>query len=145
MGRLRKFLRLPAPEKRFFIRAVILLGAYRLALSAIPLQRLLRSALQEPRLRSPQQHLAIPRIANLIKAAARLIPGATCLSNSLAGYRLFADQGYRTTIHIGVAKHTQSGFQAHAWLTIDGTIVVGALPDLQLYRELPDPRSALRT
>jgi hypothetical protein len=72
-----------------------------------------------------------------------VVPGTTCLANALAGQRLFAAHGYPTKIHVGVAKDRQDGFQAHAWLTLADEIVVGHLPDMGKYRELPDLDSAL--
>jgi hypothetical protein len=134
-----KFVKLPAPEQRFFLRAVVLLGYYRLALLVTPLQRLLKRLPNRPAPVLPKHRLDAPRMARLIKAAGSLVPGATCLSNSLAGQQLFAGQGYRTRLHIGVANDRSEGFQAHAWLTLADHIVVGQLPDMEKYRELPDP------
>ncbi len=136
--KLRKFVRLPTAEKRCFCRAVGLLVYYRLALLVIPLQRLLRNRPRQPAATAAPADLDAGRLARLIRAAATVVPGTTCLANSLAGQRLFASYGYPAKIHVGVAKDRQDGFQAHAWLTLAGEIVVGQLPDMEKYRELPD-------
>lgn len=142
-ARLRKFVRLPAGEKRCFCRAVGLLAYYRLALLVIPLQRLLRNRPRLPAAIPATMYVDAGRLAGLIRAAATVVPGTTCLVNSLAGQRLFARYGYPVKLHVGVAKDRQDGFQAHAWLTLADEIVVGELPDMAKYRELPDLDGAL--
>ncbi|MCB2216043.1 lasso peptide biosynthesis B2 protein [Desulfofustis glycolicus] len=142
-ARLRKFVRLPAGEKRCFCRAVGLLAYYRLALLVIPLQRLLRNRSRQPAAIPATMHVDAGRLAGLIRSAATVVPGTTCLVNSLAGQRLFAGYGYPAKLHVGVAKDRRDGFQAHAWLTLADEIVVGELPDMAKYRELPDLDSAL--
>lgn len=142
--RLRKFLRLPAAEKWCLCRAVGLLVYYRLALFVIPLQRLLRNRSRQPPATAAARHVDAGRLARLIRAAATVVPGTTCLVNSLAGQRLFASYGYPVRLHVGVAKDLQDGFQAHAWLSLAGRIVIGELPDMEKYRELPDLDTALR-
>ncbi len=136
--KLRKFVHLPTAEKRCFCRAVGLLAYYRLALLVVPLQRLLENRRRQPAAVAPELHLDARRLARLIKAAATVVPGTTCLANSLAGRRLFVRYGYPAKIHVGVAKDRRDGFQAHAWLTLAGEIVIGQLPDMEKYRELPD-------
>lgn len=143
MNRLAKFAKLPATEKRFFLRAVILLGYYRVALLIVPLHRLLRGARCIPVSAPLAGGISANRLTQLINAAARLIPGSTCLSNALAARRLFAGQGYATRIHFGVTKNVDDTFQAHAWLTLADAIVIGMLPDIAKYRELPEPDSLL--
>lgn len=76
------------------------------------------------------------RMARLITAAGSILPFSTCLSNALAGQALFAMHGQKTTLHIGVCKNNEIGFEAHAWLCQDGEILLGQLPDMVRYREL---------
>jgi len=44
---------------------------------------------------------------------------------ALAASRLLAQNGYKSTLHIGV-KRTESVFQAHAWLEYDGRAIIGS-------------------
>ncbi len=83
-------------------------------------------------------HIIAPeRLSRLIIGASRLIPFTTCLSQTLAGKILFAENGYDTELHIGVNNDTSVGFEAHAWLSLDGSIILGHLPDLNRYKEFP--------
>jgi len=77
------------------------------------------------------------RLAYLLSAAARLVPFSTCLSRSLAGLVLFQDYGYQTVLHIGVKNGDDSSVEAHAWLTYNGSVVVGGRSDLGEYQEMP--------
>lgn len=139
MRRLLKFARLDAGEKRFFLNALRLMSYYRLALKLTPLQTLLEKTKckAEKKQQEAEYRLSSSRAANLAVVAGNLIPFSTCLSKTLAGHVLFARQGYKTKIHIGVSKDKEAGFEAHAWLTYNSVIVVGSLPDLKKYKELP--------
>lgn len=77
------------------------------------------------------------KMARLLTAAGLLVPFSTCLSQALAGKILFAMNGHPTTLHIGVSKTSEAGFEAHAWLCQNGKIVLGMLADLERYHELP--------
>ena len=72
-----------------------------------------------------------------MQIGAKFVPFSTCLSNALAGQILFATCHHPTTLHIGVRNTPDAGFEAHAWLTLNSTILLGHLPDLDSYKELP--------
>ncbi|MBU1139564.1 MAG: lasso peptide biosynthesis B2 protein, partial [Proteobacteria bacterium] len=72
-----------------------------------------------------------------IRIASHFIPGSTCLSNALAGQILFSSYGHKTRLHIGVARDQENTLEAHAWLSLEGATIVGGLPDLDRYKELP--------
>ena len=55
----------------------------------------------------------------------------------MAGQRFLTGCGYLPTLHIGVAREKGENLEAHAWLSLDGRIIVGNVPDLDRYRELP--------
>lgn len=66
-------------------------------------------------------------VAWSVRAAARLIPGATCLTQANAGQLLLARQGHASTVRLSVpARSAPDGKLApHAWLLADETIVLG--------------------
>ena len=66
------------------------------------------------------------RVAWGVRAASRLIPGATCLTQALAGQYLLGRAGIEFTVRIGVNANGEKGFAAHAWLVSGGTILLGA-------------------
>jgi hypothetical protein len=114
----RKFLALPLVERTLVLRALLTLVWARVTLSALPFALIGK----QPRVsREPGADAAA--IAWAIRAAARYIPGATCLVRALATQRLLARHGHASELRIGVAKAAQ--FQAHAWVECGGAVVVG--------------------
>ncbi len=75
------------------------------------------------------------RISWLITKAATAVIESRCLPQALAGQVIFAEYGYRTDFHIGVRKGGDK-LEAHAWLTLDDEVILGHLPDLDLFEEL---------
>lgn len=136
--RLLKFLRLSGREKLFLITALGWMIYYRLALKTTPLQELLAATKRRAAAPGPDSGwISLDRAAGLTNAAGRLVPFATCLSKTLAGHVILARAGHQTSIHIGVTRDQEAGFGAHAWLSWQDRVVVGSLPDLEKYRELP--------
>jgi Transglutaminase-like superfamily len=118
VNRLRKLARLQRAERDLLCRALFAVLVARLALWVLPFKQL-RSRLDH-RLR-PIPSEPVERLVWAVRNAARLIPFATCLTQSLALYRLLARAGYPSRIQIGVAKDPETGFQAHAWVEHDGS------------------------
>lgn len=139
MGRLLKLFRLPGREKVFFGHALHLLAAYRIRLQLSSTQQLFDRVQRLSHERYAPEPSPIPpqRLAKLLNIAASCIPCSTCLSKALAGQILFAGHGHKTKLHIGVANNAQQKFEAHAWLSLDDTILIGHLPDLERYHEFP--------
>lgn len=79
------------------------------------------------------------RVASGVEAAARRVPGASCLTQALAGRALLARLGQRSTIRIGIDRHSPGALRAHAWLICDGVIVLGGPPSsLDAFNHLVD-------
>ena len=124
MDRARKFLTLPAGEKRQLLHAGLLVLAFRLGLWCVPYRVLRRAA--EVRCRQSQASAATPaRIAKQVGQVARFIPVATCLTQALAA-----------TVLIGAARDEQGQFKAHAWVEYQGRIVIGDIPGLASFVRL---------
>ncbi len=140
MTLLRKFIRLPMEEKQFFLKAVLSIGYFRIKLKTTSLQTLFSqvNGQAEQLFNSPKPSGISPlRMARLIQRANQLVPLSTCLAQSLAGKKLFAEKGYRTTLHIGVNSDRATGFEAHAWLTMDDTVLLGNISTLDQYSKFP--------
>lgn len=139
MRHLVSFFSLPLLEKRAFFEAIILLGYFGIALKTSSLERLLRSVNSTPQRRLNQKDQAIPpeRLARLLVATGRLLPFGTCLTRALAGKVLLSKNGHPARLHIGVRRDRPQGFEAHAWLSLDGMILLGDLNDLDCYQEFP--------
>ena len=139
MIQLRKFARLPSRDRALLIRAAFLVAAVRLALRVLPFQYLYSRL--DARLRSSSRTPAHPvepvaRLAWSVRTAARLVPGASCLTQSLALHGLLVRARQPSEIHIGVARDLHSGFLAHAWVEHAGRPWLTAPAETDRYTRL---------
>jgi hypothetical protein len=67
----------------------------------------------------------IRRCARAVRLAARLVPFASCLTQALACQVLLARRGIASDLHLGVRPGRAGSLLAHAWLTVDGAVVLG--------------------
>ena len=134
MTGLRTFVRLQPAERRLGLRTLLLVAAIRVALWVLPFQRLRRVI-------DSSQHmpLSVPTdtpVATLVwavRAASRRVPGASCLTQSLALHCLLTRAGHRSQIRIGVAKDTEAGFGAHAWVECAGQPLLSGPEEVMQY------------
>jgi hypothetical protein len=75
---------------------------------------------------SEDGHFYARQLARRIERLARLVPGASCLTQALALQYLLARGGHACKIHVGVRGDAAGAFAAHAWVTCNGRIVLGA-------------------
>ena len=133
MKRVRQFADLTPLERGLLLRAAVLVAGVRLALWTMPF-RWVRLVLGVRRAVSPSlEAIRVRRLAWAVQAAARRIPGASCLTQALALQYLLARAGHTAEVHIGVAKHCARGFEAHAWLEYRGEILAGDNGELERY------------
>ncbi|HZS33220.1 MAG TPA: lasso peptide biosynthesis B2 protein [Methylomirabilota bacterium] len=134
MGRLRKFLHLPAAERRLLLAAVWLLALVRVALWAMPFRQLYGRVQARAR---PGARPTMPaeRVIWAVTAADRFVPRSTCLVRALAGQILLARCGHASELRLGVAGGG-AAFEAHAWLEHDGRVLLGG-PVEGRYTPLP--------
>lgn len=134
MRRLRRYLGLPATERKLFRQALWAVAWVRLGLWLLPF-RVVRGWIERPGQVRPAATSKLPaeKIAWAVKAAARYVPRATCLVQALAGRRLCAQAGYASTLHLGVRQ--TGGFAAHAWLECEGRLLIGG-EEAEEYAEL---------
>ena len=118
-------------------RVVTLLWGYRLALWLLPFRWVTRWAKWAERPKALQEPAELERwrVTRKVERAAAFVPHATCLVRVLAGAHLFAAQGQRAEVVIGVRKRAGT-LEAHAWLEAGGQIVLGNLQDLASYHPL---------
>ncbi|HJZ65867.1 MAG TPA: lasso peptide biosynthesis B2 protein [Candidatus Acidoferrum sp.] len=124
LERLRRFKELPAPARRIFLRAAVLLPwvALRLRLQGFKatkssLQSFLKNNSQSI---SPETSSLVQLTARMVRAAARHgIGNPSCLEESLVLLHLLNEQGIAAQLRIGVKKNIPQ-FEAHAWVECDG-------------------------
>lgn len=143
MGVLRRIRRLRRREAVLLgqaLGAVLLARAHLWRGAHRDLRRLIEShPVPDPAAAVPRADLA--EIAWSVRTAARLVPGATCLTQASAGQLLLARRGLATTIRLSVpGQAAEPGRLApHAWLMAGNTIVLGGTAeDYGRHRPLHD-------
>lgn len=132
-----KFIGLSRQEKKLIFQSIYYLGLFRLKLTTTAPRVLFLIVSKKTNYIAASHLVSVPphTIARIINKTSRLIPCSTCLSKALAGYVLFAKNHYKINLHIGVRKNEKLELEAHAWLSCDGKIVLGEIPNLHRYHE----------
>ncbi|HEX4124031.1 MAG TPA: lasso peptide biosynthesis B2 protein [Tepidisphaeraceae bacterium] len=139
MGRLVKYLRRPRAQQRLLLQALLSLTRIRLSLWLLPYHTVSRwtvSASQRSRYKQGHPIPTIDEICQAITAAARFVPGASCLTQALTGQILFGQAGHAVTLQIGVLRKGGGPLQAHAWLESAGRVILGNVPELSQMQPL---------
>lgn len=145
LSRATRFARLPAGSQQALLRAALALCWVRLTLRRNRWQE----AIQQPNpltiatTSPPARGLADPSPARsaergvggaelwaveawAVKAASRhLFFTPTCLVQALALRTLLLRKGYTSRLRLGVAKDSDALMDAHAWLEMDGRVLIG--------------------
>jgi len=125
---------LPADQRRLLMEALIVSASLRAALLVLPFRRAeslaCRAAGRSESLLDPWQ------AAWAVSTASRVVPGATCLTRAMATRVMLARHGCPSSLHLGVRKHTRTGFGAHAWVESRGRVIIGATDDLEEFTPL---------
>lgn len=64
------------------------------------------------------------RVAWAVHHAARVVPGASCLTQALAAQIMLSRRRVPSVLHLGVDTR-RDGFGAHAWLEAGGRVILG--------------------
>ena len=123
----RRIPRLNSRELAAFLTALPLVAATRAALWMLPsgvivrrVSRMSRSAAAAPRAkRDPEL------VTWAVRAASRLVPMATCLTQAVAAQLLLVRSGHASEICVGVARDAPGAFRAHAWVELNGRVILG--------------------
>jgi hypothetical protein len=135
----RRFLRLSWSDQRLLVRIVLLLTAIRVGLWLLPfsvLRRQLHTGLPFGAFPPALIAARAERVARLVAASSRVVPGATCLTQSLAVQFLLKRAGHASVIRIGVARNDACGFEAHAWVDCHGHVLLDHPADVARYTVL---------
>jgi hypothetical protein len=125
MQSIRRFLQLARPDRSLLARATIMSVAFRLALWFLPFDRIRRSVVRPS---SPDRPAATDTVAERVRwaveAAARRVPGSTCLTSALVACSLLDRAGSAASLRVGVLRDGER-LRAHAWVVSGTTTVVG--------------------
>jgi len=119
--------RVAAADMRLRLKCLVAVLIVRIALLVAPFS-MVRAALRSRVAGQASPHYA-RQVARRVAAAARWVPGATCLTQALAARWLLARSGHPTSIRIGVGNDPAGRFAAHAWLLCADTVLLGGRPD----------------
>jgi len=143
MGKLKRLMSLPPARRRRVAGAWVLLVKVRLGLWVLPFSRVTHRLEVWAARRIAAREVADPHeLAWAVRAASRGVPGGGhCLTQALAARALLRRHGYEARLHIGVSREGVLGFAAHAWVELDGEVLIGDA-DLDRYQVLESPRRA---
>jgi hypothetical protein len=132
MSSLQRFFSLPREQRALFFRALMMLVGWRMVLWLAPFPTIRRL------LRRPVRPFAPTAIDTrwcswAVTRASRLVPSATCLTQSLAMRSLLLRLGFQAQVKIGVALDGDA-FAAHAWVETGGQAVLN--PPSESYRQI---------
>lgn len=141
MGWLKRFSSLPFATKRLLAESLLRLAAASAAVHLMPGsagRKHWTGALTARVRRSPKHNTQDPATTSwAVVAASRFVPGATCLVQAIVGERLLMRSGFPAQVKIGVTRDDNGALAAHAWLVLDGQVLIGR--DARVYSEMPLP------
>lgn len=137
MNKFLKFLFLSYQKKKLLSQSLLLLSIIRLSLWLFPF-RWLNKALSyfDSAAAKQTDWLVINSITQAVRKCSRFVPSATCLTQALTTRTLLRLKGQNPQLKIGVDKDEDNKLLAHAWIEVDGRIVIGKLPHHQRYKVL---------
>ena len=140
--RIRRALRLSLREQALTLFAAPFVLAAHAAMRLLPYSLWIRS-LRPAHARRTVWSPPASSIGDAVRRASRLVPGAMCLTQAIAGQTVLRLAGRAAVVQIGVAPPENGELRAHAWIVeAGGTVVVGQVEDLPQFIPFPLERIA---
>ncbi|MEZ5428764.1 MAG: lasso peptide biosynthesis B2 protein [Pyrinomonadaceae bacterium] len=131
MKKIYRFIFYPFGKKTLLIKSLILLWMIRVCLWVFPFKSLNKwLSYLYPATQSGEKTNweIIGNVSDSVRAVSKYVPYASCLTQALAVRTLLNLRGQDSNLRIGVDKDAAEDFSAHAWIEIDGRIIIGKLP-----------------
>ena len=128
MHRLNRFINLPFADQWLLVKIVFVMGCVWLGLRLLPFQKVyqLLGKLAHPKRVASVQTGQVEKISDWVGKLGRYFLGEdSCFPQSLTAQLLFSRSGLNPDLRLGVAKGEKGALRAHAWVELDGIIVVG--------------------
>jgi len=141
-----KFFFLPRGRKKIIGQAFVLVLIIRIGLWLFPFKRLSGYLAQFKSFDASVCDVdwtAVEVIVSAVRECSRFVPFATCLTQALAAQTLLWSSGQDSQLKFGVDKDKGDRFIAHAWIEIDGKIIIGKYPHHRRYIVLGSPGSVV--
>ena len=114
------------PRRRHLLmRAAFWLVTFRAGIRLLPFKTVRRLATPAVLVGSSKGP-CLESVTWAVAAAARRLPGTTCLPRALALNFMLRRAGFASTLQIGVAREADEALGAHAWVTCEGRPVGGS-------------------
>jgi len=126
----RRFFKKPFSEKTLYVEAAFWLGISRLALRVMPFKRI-APMLGTHMAGSAENDVHGDRetelsIARAILTMSRYLPWeCKCLVQAISGKMMLRRRKISSTLYLGVAKKEDGDVNAHAWLRVGTTVIIG--------------------
>lgn len=131
MKKILRFLFYPYPKKKLLGQSLFFLWVVRISLwlfSFKVLDRWLSSFGSPGGYEQQTDPEVVDRVVKSVQACSRYVPYASCLTQALTARTLLQMRGQSCQLKIGVKKDEDEKFAAHAWIEVDGRIVIGKRP-----------------
>ena len=145
MNRVSRFIGLTSLEKALIVRASLWLLFFRVGLFLAPTwfaKKWVRDGKSVGVVDQMADEPTIDDIVRAVRQCQRYVPYATCLTQALTARRMLSRYGHDAVLKIGVAK-SDSRLEAHAWVEVNGRVVLGKQPFHSRYTVLESPRPVL--
>lgn len=126
---------MPWRDRLLVARALFFVVAFRVSLWVIPSSYFTRLTTIPREYPTGLSEYTPEHMAWIVRAVARRVPYATCLTRALALRHLLAKAGYPAEIRIGVAKG-ERGLDSHAWVVCHGQALAEVNEDLERYEPI---------
>ena len=125
--RISRFIALDGVDKWLLMRAVGWLVVARVMMLAMSFKRLAaRLSISEDSAGREADPEVLSKVSWAVAAAANNVPWRSdCFPQTIAASKILRKYGHGSTIHLGVERTSDDKIAGHAWLTCDGTVVVG--------------------
>ena len=143
MKQLLKFLVLSQTQKFLLVKTIFLLLIVRLGLWILPFYVIQNFLAKLKRTINDLNRIALAdQIIWSVEAASNYLPlTKSCLVKSIVGQILLAQYGCKSNLCIGVRRNEKI-LDAHAWLEIEGEVVIGKTNLITDYVKLPSLQEA---
>ena len=144
MTRVLRFFRVSGRERSVLIWSFVWVTFFRIGLWILPFNVTKKwTVCNGNTISADYDGQTVIEIVRSVRFASKFVPYATCLTQALAARKLLERCGQVAELKIGVTK-SNGDFEAHAWLEIDGRIVLGKQRMHSRYAVLGASHTALR-
>jgi hypothetical protein len=136
---------LPYQKKKLLGQSLIAVSSIRLSLWVFPFKALNRWLCTLAPTNADDRKAewsVIDNVTSAVRFCSLYVPYASCLTQALAVRTLLGLRGQNSELKIGVDRDEDGKFMAHAWVEIDGKIIIGRLPHHHNFNVLRSSGSA---